>query len=106
MEQLEQRKKYWNEHPVCDNDRNDKCSNNWKQYQELLLSTNVKLFEEIKCKKRCRNLKENEHEMGQRQRKKNMFPSNQEAKYGNMPTSHICILQSSLMTRNFSRGRY
>ncbi|KAF2293160.1 hypothetical protein GH714_038306 [Hevea brasiliensis] len=43
----------------------------------------------VACKRGCWNLKENEYEIG-----------------GNMPASHICILQSSLRTRNFSRGSY
>ncbi|KAF2322960.1 hypothetical protein GH714_032454 [Hevea brasiliensis] len=41
MEQLKQRKKYWNEQQVCDNSGNDKCSNSRKQSQEFLLTTNA-----------------------------------------------------------------
>ncbi|KAJ9132884.1 hypothetical protein P3X46_033709 [Hevea brasiliensis] len=41
MEQLKQRKKYWNEQQVCDYSGNDKCSNSQKQSQEFLLTTNA-----------------------------------------------------------------
>lgn len=41
MEQLKHRKKYWNQQQVHDGGGNSKCSNNQKQSQELLLTSNA-----------------------------------------------------------------